>query len=239
MVAYQASPTVYKNLILVGANVASENSGVGEPGDTRAYGARTGAKLWNYHSEPSTGEPGNNTWEGDGWKDRSGVHQWSFSFVVDAQRNLICTMFASPAYDYWGGDRKSDNLFGNSVVALDADTGKMKWYHQLVHHDLWDFDLPPTPVLLDVGVNGRGVNRKKVPIIAQSGKVGFMHILNRETGEPVFGIKETPVTASQVPGEQALHAANSVKPPPLVRRFHHGRSGHRRRHNRGTRQSLP
>jgi glucose dehydrogenase len=218
VVAYQASPTVYKNLILVGANVASENSGVGEPGDTRAYDARTGAKLWNFHSVPSTGEPGNNTWEGDGWKDRSGVHQWSFSFVVDAQRNLIYTMFASPAYDYWGGDRKGDNLFGNSVVALDADTGKMKWYHQLVHHDLWDFDLPPTPVLLDVGVNGRGVNRKKVPIIAQSGKVGFMHILNRETGEPVFGIKETPVTASQVPGEQSAPTQPiPVKPPPLVR----------------------
>ncbi len=150
VVAYQASPTVYKNLVLVGANVATENNGVGEPGDTRAFDARTGAKLWNFHSVPGPGEAGNDTWEGDGWKDRSGVHQWSLSFVLDTQRNLIYTTFASPAYDYWGGDRKGNNLFGNSVVALDADTGKMKWYHQLVHHDLWDFDLPPTPVLLDV-----------------------------------------------------------------------------------------
>jgi glucose dehydrogenase len=213
VVAYQASPTVYKNLILVGANVATENNGVGEPGDTRAFDARTGAKLWNFHSVPGPGETGNDTWDGDGWKDRSGVHQWSFSFVVDAQRNLVYTTFASPAYDYWGGDRKGNNLFGNSVVALDADTGKMKWYHQLVHHDLWDFDLPPTPVLLDVTVNGT-----KVPIIAQSGKVGFMHILNRETGKPVFGINETPVTASQVPGEQSAPTQPiPVKPPPLVR----------------------
>jgi glucose dehydrogenase len=213
VVAYQAAPTVYKNLILVGANVATENNGVGEPGDTRAYDARTGVKLWNFHSVPSPGEAGNDTWEGDGWKDRSGVHQWSFSFVVDTQRSLVYTMFASPAYDYWGGDRKGNNLFGNSVVALDADTGKMKWYHQLVHHDLWDFDLPPTPVLLDATNNGR-----KVPIIAQTGKVGFMHILNRETGKPVFGIRETPVTASQVPGEQSAPTQPiPIKPPPLVR----------------------
>ena len=213
VVAYQSAPTIYKNLVLIGANVASENNGVGEPGDTRAYDARTGAKLWNFHSVPDPSETGNETWEGEGWKGRSGVHQWSFSFVVDTQRNLVYTMFASPAYDYWGGDRKGNNLFGNSVVALDADTGKMKWYHQLVHHDLWDFDLPPTPVLLDVTING-----KKVPIIAQTGKVGFMHILDRETGKPVFGIKETPVTSSQVPGEQSAPTQPiPVKPPPLVR----------------------
>ncbi|HEX5430563.1 MAG TPA: hypothetical protein VFW83_01250 [Bryobacteraceae bacterium] len=103
------------------------------------------------------------------------MHDWGFSMTVDPVRNLVYTMFASPAYDYWGGDRKGNNLFGNSVVALDANTGKMKWFFQLVHHDLWDFDLPPAPVLLDVTVDGR-----KQPVIAQTGKVAFM-ILGRGT----------------------------------------------------------
>jgi quinoprotein glucose dehydrogenase len=213
VVAYQSPPTIYKNLVFIGANVASENEGVGQPGDTRAYDARTGAQVWDFHSVPRPGETGNESWEGEGWKDRSGVHNWGFSMTVDAERNLLYTIFASPAYDYWGGDRKGNNLFGNSVVALDADTGKMKWFFQLVHHDLWDFDLPPAPALLDVTING-----KKIPILAQTGKVGYMHILNRATGQPVFGVKETPVPASQVPGEQSAPTQPvPLKPPPFGR----------------------
>ncbi|HTR37085.1 MAG TPA: PQQ-binding-like beta-propeller repeat protein [Bryobacteraceae bacterium] len=213
VVAYQSPPTIYKNLIFVGANVASEAEGIGEPGDTRAYDARTGTKIWDFHSVPQPGEVGHESWEGDGWKERSGIHNWGFSMTVDTARNLVYTIFASPAYDYWGGDRKGNDLFGNSVVALDANTGKMKWYFQLVHHDLWDFDLPPAPVLLDVEID-----HKKVPVLAQAGKVGYMFILNRVTGESIFGFKETPVPQSQVPGEQTAPTQPiPLKPPPFGR----------------------
>ena len=148
VVAYQASPTIYKNQVLIGANVASENNGVGEPGDSRAYDARTGAKLWNFHSgAQSRRKRERELGKARAGRTAAGCINGPLRFAIDPQRNLVYTMFASPAYDYWGGDRKGNNLFGNSVVALDAETGKMKWYDQLVHHDLWDFDLPPTPVL--------------------------------------------------------------------------------------------
>jgi glucose dehydrogenase len=202
-IPYNSAPTVYKNLLFVGANVG-EIQKPGEPGDTRAYDARTGAKLWTFRSVAQPGEVGHESWEGDGWKDRTGVNNWGFSMTVDTQRNLLYTTFGSPASDFYGGDRKGNDLFGNSVVALDADTGKMKWYFQAVHH---------APGLIDVTVNG-----KKIPILAQTGKVGYMYILNRATGQPVFGIKETPVPLSKVPGEQSAPTQPiPVKPPPFGR----------------------
>src|SRR5580698_600349 len=212
VIPYNSAPTVYKNLLFVGANVG-EIQRAGEPGDTRAYDARTGAKLWNFRSVPQPGEVGHESWQGDGWKDRTGVNNWGFSMTVDAERNLLYTTFGSPASDFYGGDRKGNDLFGNSVVALDADTGKMKWYFQAVHHDTWDFDLPPAPGLIDVTVKG-----KKIPILAQTGKVGYMYILNRQTGEPVFGINETRVPQSKVPGKQSAPTQPiPVKPPPFGR----------------------
>ncbi len=212
VVPYTAPPTVYKNMLFVGANVPEINA-PNLPGDTRAYDARTGAKMWEFHSVPRLGEVGNDTWAPDAWKDRTGVNNWGFQMSVDAQRDLLYTTFGSPASDFYGGDRIGNDLFGNSVVALDANTGKMKWYFQAVHHDVWDFDLPPAAGLIDVTIKG-----KKVPIMAQTGKVGYMYILNRVTGEPVFGVKETPVPKSQVPGEQ-LSATQQIplKPPPFGR----------------------
>ena len=212
VIPYNSPPTVYKNMLLVGANVPEINQ-PGLPGDTRAYDARTGARLWEFHSVPRQGETGNETWEGESWKDRTGANNWGFQMTVDAQRDLLYTTFGSPASDFYGGDRKGNDLFGNSVVALDANTGKMKWYFQAVHHDVWDFDLPPAPGLIDVTING-----KKTPILAQTGKVGYMYILNRVTGEPVFGVKETPVPQSQVPGEQLSKTQPiPLKPPPFGR----------------------
>ena len=99
--------------------------------------------------------------------------------TVDTQRGILYTVFGGPASDFYGGDRKGNDLFGNSVVALDAESGKLKWYFQVVHHDIWDMDLPPAPVLLDVTVKG-----KSVPVLAQTGKVGYVYILNRVTGSP-------------------------------------------------------
>ena len=127
VIAYNSPPTIYKNLIFIGANVG-EIQVPDQPGNTRAFDARTGAKLWEFHSVAQPGEAGHESWEGDGWKDRTGVNNWGFQLTIDAQRNIVYTNFGSPASDYYGADRKGNDLFGNSVVALDADTGKMKWY---------------------------------------------------------------------------------------------------------------
>ena len=197
VIPYNSVPTIYKNLLIVGANVP-ERQTANQPGNTRAFDVMTGTKVWEFHSVPQPGEVGNETWKGDSWKDRTGVNNWGFYMTVDNDRGIVYTVFGSPASDYYGGDREGNNLFGNSVVALEAETGKLKWYFQTVHHDQWDFDLPPAPVLLDVTIKG-----KKVPLLAQTGKVGYMYILNRVTGEPIFGIDEKPVPASKVPGEHS------------------------------------
>jgi len=212
VVAYNSPPTIYKDLLFVGANVP-EQPATGASGNTRAYDARTGEKVWEFNSVPRPGETGNETWEGESWKDRTGVNNWGFFMTVDTQRGILYTVFGSPASDYYGGDRKGNNLFGNSVVALDAATGKRKWHFQVVHHDIWDMDLPPAPVLMDVTIKG-----KSVPVLAQTGKVGYVYVLNRVTGEPVFGINETPVPQSKVPGEfTAATQPIPVKPPALGR----------------------
>lgn len=212
VIPYSSVPTVYRNLLFVGANVP-ERQTANQPGSTRAFDARTGAKVWEFNSVPRPGEVGNDTWEGESWKDRTGVNNWGFTMTIDAERGILYTVFGSPASDYHGGDRKGNNLFGNSVVALEAETGKLKWYFQTVHHDQWDYDLPPAPVLLDVTIAG-----KRVPILAQTGKIGHMFILNRETGQPVFGVEERPVPISKVPGEQSSPTQPfPVKPRPFGR----------------------
>jgi glucose dehydrogenase len=211
-VPYNSAPVVYKNLLIVGANTP-EAPATGPAGDTRAYDARTGKKLWDFHSVPRPGEFGHETWEGDSAKSRSGVNNWGFSLTVDAARGIVYTVFGGPNTNFWGGDRKGNDLFANSIVAIDAETGKMKWYFQVVHHDIWDFDLPAPPTLMDVTVKG-----KTIPILAQTAKTGYLYILDRVTGKPVFGINETPVLASSVPGEQSSPTQPvPVKPPALSR----------------------
>ena len=212
VVSYDSAPVIYKNMILVGANTG-EATPTGQIGDTRGYDARTGAAVWSFHSVPQPGEPGHETWEGDSWKERSGVNNWGFSMTVDTQRGILYTVFGGPNTNYWGGDRKGDNLYGNSVVALDAETGKLKWHFQVVHHDIFDYDLPPAPLLMDVTVAG-----KKIPVLAQTTKSGYMYILDRVTGKPVFGVEERPVPKSNVPEEQSSPTQPiPVKPPALAR----------------------
>jgi len=212
VVPYESAPVIYKNMMFVGANV-QEAPALGPPGNTRAYDARTGAKVWEFHSVPQPGELGHDTWEGDSWKDRSGVNNWGISLTVDTARGIVYTVFGGPDTNYWGGDRHGNNLFANCIVALDADTGKLKWYFQVVHHDLWDYDLPPAPALIDVTVAG-----KKVPALAQVTKSGYMYILDRVTGKPVFGVEERPVTPSEVPEERSSPTQPiPVKPPPIAR----------------------
>jgi glucose dehydrogenase len=203
---YNGSPTLYKQMLLVGTNAA--------PGSVRAFDSRTGAKKWEFRSIPQEeGASGQDTWENGSWKDHTGAISWAFSTTVDASRNTIYAVFDSPIPDYYGGNRPGNNLFANSIVALDADTGKYKWHFQTTHHDLWDYDIPQPPVLLDVNVNGR-----VVPILTLAHKTGWMYILNRETGQPVFGIEERPVPPSDVPGEKSSPTQPiPVKPPAIAR----------------------
>jgi glucose dehydrogenase len=211
-VAYNGVPTIFKNAVMVGA-ATGEYIPLGPAGDSRGYDARTGAKIWDFHSVPRPGELGHDTWEGDSWKDRSGTNMWGFQMTVDEERGLAYMAFGAPTSTYYGADRKGDNLFGNALVAIDAVTGKYKWHFQAVHHDVWDFDLPPAPTLIDIVRGG-----KKIPALALTGKIGLLFILNRETGKPIFGVEERPVHQSDVPGEQlAATQPFPLKPPPLAK----------------------
>lgn len=211
VVGWSGVPVIYKNVAIVGASVGEVP--VGPSGDSRGYDARTGAKLWEFHTVPQPGETGHDTWLNDGWKGRSGTNVWGWHMSVDEQRGILYMPVGGPAANYYGGDRPGANLFGNSVVALDAETGQLKWYFQIVHHDLWDSDLPPAPGLVDVTVNG-----KKVPALTAVGKTSFMYILDRVTGKPVFGVEERPVPKGDVPGEwYSPTQPFPVKPPALAR----------------------
>jgi quinoprotein glucose dehydrogenase len=209
-VPYNGAPIIFKNVVLIGANVNEVPQG--PPGDTRAFDARTGKKLWEFHTVPRPGEFGNNTW-GDGWKDRSGTNIWGFSMTVDEQRGLVYMPIGGPAANYYGGDRPGNNLFGNSIVAVDAQTGKRVWHFQTVHHDLWDLDQPSAPGLVDIVQNGR-----TVPVLAAISKTGYLFILDRTNGKPVFGVEERPVPKGDVPGEwYSPTQPFPVKPGPLSR----------------------
>jgi len=221
VVGYAGVPIAYKNMIFVGSTIYGPgerhiDSGVtpeGPPLNPRAYDARTGKKVWEFNTVPKPGEFGNETWANGSWKDRTGVNVWAFTLTLDEQRGIVYLPVGGPNYNYYGGNRPGDNLFANTLVALDATTGKRKWHFQTVHHELWDFDLPPSPTLLDVVKDG-----KTIPALAQTGKMGFMFILNRETGEPVFPIEERKVPQGKVPGEQYSPTQPiPVKPPPIAR----------------------
>jgi glucose dehydrogenase len=203
---YNSAATLYKNLLILGTN--------GSPGGVRAFDARTGAKVWDFYSVPKADEPASSTWKNESWRNRPNTYSWAFSQTLDSARGILYVAVEAPGpSDYWGADRPGDNLYGNSLVALDADTGKLKWYFQTVHHDLWDYDLPSPPGLLDVTMNGQ-----VVPILAQTSKTGYMYILNRVTGQPLFGMEERHVTKSDVPNEESSPTQPiPVKPPPLAR----------------------
>jgi quinoprotein glucose dehydrogenase len=211
VVPYNSVPLVHRNVVVVGAN--SPPGTGGGIGNARAYDARTGAKLWEFSSVPQPGEVGHDTWEGDSWKNRLGVNAWPFYFTVDEARGLLFVPLASPIGGAYGGDRKGANLFGNSVVAVDLQSGKYRWHFQTIHHDLWDADPPAPPSLFEVNQGGR-----TVPALALTTKSGYLYILNRETGQPIFGVEERPVPRSDVPGEVSFPTQPiPVKPPALAR----------------------
>jgi quinoprotein glucose dehydrogenase len=203
-------PLIYKNLVITGSGPGEGpgglNGGVGPAGDTRAWDARTGKLVWTFHSVPRPGEAGHETWAGDSWKDRSGANVWGY-MTVDAERGILYMPFGAPNNDRVGVDRPGNNLFSSSLVAVKADTGKLLWYFQVVHHDIWDMDLETPPTLFDIKRNG-----KTIPAVATVNKNALMFILNRVTGKPIYGVEERPVPQSNVPGEQT----SPTQPFPLL-----------------------
>ena len=145
---------VYRNVLITGGSNTEGEPSRGLYGDIRGWDARDGRLLWTFHTVPRAGEKGVETWDGDSWRNRSGVNAWTY-MTVDAERGLVFAATGSPTSDFYGGDRHGDNLYANCVVALDAATGALKWFRQLVHHDLWDWDLPAPPTLIEVARNGR------------------------------------------------------------------------------------
>jgi glucose dehydrogenase len=205
------APVIYKNLAITGSHT-QDSPGLGSKGDMRAWDVRTGKLMWTFHSVPRPGETGHDTWLNDGWQDRSGVNAWTTS-TVDTQTGTLFTTFDSPSFDFYGGDRPGKNLFGNSLVALDANTGKMKWYFQTIHHDIWDWDAPATPTLVEVVRDGR-----RIPAVIQTGKTGLVFILDRRDGKPIFPVEERPVPKGDVPGEwYSPTQPFPAKIPPLTR----------------------
>lgn len=201
---------IYEDLLIIGAEV-SELFGA-EPGYIRAYNVRTGKLEWTFHTIPHPGEFGYDTWPPDAWKYVGGVNSWG-GMSLDADRGMVFVPLGSPSYDFYGADRKGANLFGNSVVALNARTGKYIWHFQTVHHDLWDYDLPAPPNLATIRRDG-----KEIDAVAQTTKTGFLFVLDRETGEPLFPVEERPVPPSHVPGEEAWPTQPfPVKPLPYAR----------------------
>ena len=167
----------------------------GPSGDVRGYDIHTGQLRWRFHTVPRPGEFGHETWGGDSWKQRGGANLWTMA-SVDEELELAYVPLGSPSYDYYGGDRPGANLFGNSLVALDCRTGSRRWHFQTIHHDLWDWDLPSQPSLVEIVRDGRPV--KAVTIAT---KTGFLFVFDRATGEPLFEIEEHAVPAGDLPGE--------------------------------------
>jgi glucose dehydrogenase len=206
-----SAASIYKNLIITGADV-QEAPARGPAGDIRAWDVHTGKLVWRFHSVPRPGEAGHETWTGDTWKGRSGTNVWGFS-SVDAERGLVFLPFGSPTSDFWGGDRTGNGLFGNTLVVLHADTGKLAWYFQAVHHDINDYDLESAPVMINVRRHGR-----EIPAVALVSKTGLMFILDRRNGKPIYGVEERPVPQSTISGEHSSPTQPfPLKPLPLGR----------------------
>jgi len=191
-------PAVIGDLLIVGSSMG-DNRGVElERGVVRAYDTRTGKLAWSWDPIPKdSSDPARKTWQGDSATKTGAANAWSI-ISVDPARNLVFVPTGSPSPDFYGGERKGNNEYANSVVALRASTGKVVWHFQVVHHDLWDYDVASQPMLVDVTRNGR-----RIPAVAVGTKIGHLFILDRTTGKPLFPVEERPVPRSNIPGEQA------------------------------------
>jgi quinoprotein glucose dehydrogenase len=195
-----SSPPIVVNGVVVVGNSAEQGYNQTRienvPGDIMGYDARTGEHLWKFHVIPRPGEFGHDTWETDAWEWTGDVSSWA-PISADPERGLVFVPTNPPTIDFYGGFRPGDGLFGTSVIALDVQTGERAWHFQTVHHDIWNFDNPTAPVVMNVTVDGRPRE-----IVVQTTKQGWAFTFDRETGEPIWPIEERPVPQSEVPGEQ-------------------------------------
>jgi quinoprotein glucose dehydrogenase len=202
---------VWRDLLIVGMRVG-EGPGPTAPGHIRAYDVRSGRSRWTFHTIPWPGEAGHETWPEDAWKRVGGANTWS-GISLDVERGVVYAPTGSPAYDFWGGNRLGANLFANCVLALDAATGKRLWHYQVVHHDLWDRDLPAAPVLLTLPRAGVTIDA-----LAQITKSAHIFVLDRRTGEPLFPVEERPAPPSDLDGEKPWPTQPlPLRPPPFAR----------------------
>jgi quinoprotein glucose dehydrogenase len=191
-------PAVVKGLIVVGSGVADNGRTDAASGEVRAYDARTGELRWTWNPVPAdSSDPGWPTWQGPAAHRTGAANAWSV-IAADPERDLVFVPTGSASPDYYGGERRGANLYANSLVALRASTGERVWHFQVVHHDLWDYDVASPPALATLSKDGR-----EIPVVLQTTKTGQLFVLNRETGEPVFPVVERPAPKSTVPGEEA------------------------------------
>jgi quinoprotein glucose dehydrogenase len=214
-VGLHSTPVVARNVVIVGA--AHRSGGVPRVrnnvrGYVRGFDVKTGKRLWIFHTIPKPGEVGFNTWENDSAGLTGNAGAWG-QISVDEQLGLAYLPIELPTGDYYGGLRPGNNLFGESLVAVDLETGARRWHYQLVHHGIWDFDIPCAPILVDITVNGRAIKA-----VAQPTKQAWLYVLNRETGEPVWPIDEKPVPKGDVPGEWYSPTQPYVTKPPAYDR---------------------
>jgi len=209
-----SSPPIVVNDVVVVGNSAEQGYNQTRkemvPGDILAYDARTGERKWKFNVIPRPGEFGHDTWENDAWEWTGDISSWA-PMSADPELGLVYIPTNGPTIDYYGGFHPGDNLYGTSLIALDAETGERKWHYQMVHHDIWNYDTPTAPVLMDVTVDG-----KVVKGIFQATKQSWVYALNRETGEPIWPIEEREVPASTVPGEKLARTQPfPTKPAPF------------------------
>src|SRR6266850_2433521 len=214
-IGLHATPVVAKNVVIIGAAHlpgSSPKSRQNEKGYVRGFDVKTGKRLWIFHTIPQLGEFGNDTWEKESWVYTGNAGVWA-QMSVDEDLGLVYLPVELPTGDYYGGHRPGAGLFGESVVAVDLQTGKRKWHYQLVHHGIWDMDIPCAPILTDITINGRAVKA-----VAQPTKQGVLYVFDRVTGQPIWPIEERPVPKGDVPGEwYSPTQPFPTKPPPYER----------------------
>jgi len=205
-------PMICRNVIVVGSVIMDRPSTQSFlRGDVRGFDVRTGEKLWQFHTIPQEGEFGTDTWEIESWRYSGNTNVWT-TMSADEELGYVYLPMGAATNDFYGGHRPGDNLFANCLVCLDVETGERVWHYQTVHHDLWDFDLPCAPNLVDIVVDGRPIKA-----VAQVGKTGYCYVFDRITGEPVWPIVEMPVPQSTVPGEKTSPTQPvPTKPPPFA-----------------------